>query len=213
MAFAGTQVFLETRADPHTERIELAPDEVAIPGLTDAHLHLAQCAVALRQVDLTDARTLEAGLAMISEAHARLADPDAWLHGHGWDSDRWGRWPTAADLETVAPGRRCALWAHDHHALVASRAALRTGGVDKATPDPPGGVIRRDADGVPEGVLYEAAARLDQAVAELEQGTPSAALAAALAQLGRVRALSGHWETAAVPLERALSLAERRSVR
>ena len=41
--------------------------------------------------------------------------------GHGWDSDRWGRWPTAADLERVAPGRRCALWAHDHHALLASR--------------------------------------------------------------------------------------------
>jgi hypothetical protein len=160
VAFAGTEVYLETRADPHTERIALAPDEVAVPGLTDAHLHLAQCAVALRQVDLTDARTLDDGLARIRAAHARLADPDAWLDGHGWDSDRWGRWPTAADLETVAPGRRCALWAHDHHALLASRAALRTGGVDRTTTDPPGGVIRRDADGEPEGVLFEEAAGL-----------------------------------------------------
>ena len=33
-------------------------------------------------------------------------------------------WPTADQLETVAPGRRAALWAHDHHALWASHAAL-----------------------------------------------------------------------------------------
>ena len=69
-------------------------------------------------------------------------------------------WPTADDLETVAPGRRAAFWAHDHHALLASRSALTTAGLDRATADPSGGVIRRDADGAPEGVLYEAATRL-----------------------------------------------------
>jgi len=176
VAFAGTEVDLETRADPHTERISLAPDEVAIPGLTDAHLHLAQCAVASRQVDLSDARTLEAGLARISVAHERLRDPAAWLEGHGWDSDRWGGWPTATDLERVAPGRRCAIWAHDHHALWASRAALAAGRVDRKTVDPPGGLIRRDPPGEPEGVLYESAARLvvaeipSVAIEDLEEG-------------------------------------------
>ena len=44
IAFAGSEVALETRADPFTERIALEPDEVAIPGLTDAHLHLAGAA-------------------------------------------------------------------------------------------------------------------------------------------------------------------------
>lgn len=160
VAFAGTEVDLETRADPFTERIVLGPDEVAVPGLTDAHLHFAQCAVAMHQVDLSDAATLAEGLARIGAAHRRLVDPEAWLEGHGWDSDRWGRWPTAADLEPVAPGRRCAIWAHDHHALLASRAALATAGLDRETPDPSGGVIRRDADGAPAGVLHEAAARL-----------------------------------------------------
>ena len=136
VAFAGTEVDLETRADPFTERITLEPDEVGLPGLTDAHLHLAQCAVAARQVDLSDAATLHEGLARIGAAHRRLSDPAAWLEGHGWDSDRWGGWPTAADLEGVAPGRRCAIWAHDHHALWVSGAALATGGVDRETPGP-----------------------------------------------------------------------------
>ena len=179
VAFAGSEVELETRADPHTERIALDPDDVAIPGLTDAHIHLANCVEAARQVDLTDTQSLDEGLARVRAAHERLVDADAWLEGHGWDVDRWGRWPTGADLESVAPGRRSAFWAHDHHAIVVSPAALRLAGVDATTPDPPGGVIRRAADGAPEGVLYEAAARLVSvhlpvmSVAELEEGLVS----------------------------------------
>jgi predicted amidohydrolase YtcJ len=157
IAFAGTEVHLETRADPFTERIRLEPDQVAIPGLTDAHLHLAQCALATRQVDLEDAPTLDEGLARLRAAHERLPD-GAWLEGHGWDSDRWGRWPTADDLEAVAPGRRAAIWAHDHHALWASHTALREANLPAGDPD--GGVVRRSADGSAEGVLYESATRL-----------------------------------------------------
>jgi len=157
VAFAGSEVDLETRADPFTRRIRLEPDQVAIPGLTDAHLHLAQAAMAERQVDLTSAATLDAGLERLAAAHAALP-PDAWLEGHGWDSDRWGSWPTADDLERVAPGRRASIWAHDHHALWASHAALALG--DFGADDPPGGVVRRTADGRPEGVLFETASRM-----------------------------------------------------
>jgi predicted amidohydrolase YtcJ len=52
------------------------------------------------------------------------------------------------------------LWAHDHHALLASQAALATAGIDRTTVDPAGGVIRHDADGEPEGVLLEGATAL-----------------------------------------------------
>ena len=52
IAFAGLGGRAGDPGGPVTRRIALAPDEVAIPGLTDAHLHLAQAAWALRQVDL-----------------------------------------------------------------------------------------------------------------------------------------------------------------
>ncbi len=160
IAFAGSEVDLETRADPFTQRIRLEPDQVAIPGLTDAHLHLAQAAIAATQVDLTFAATLADGLERVRAAHVALPG-DAWLEGHGWDSDRWGGWPTADDLERVAPGRRVAIWAHDHHALWASHGALAMAGLGASSAvDPPGGVVRRTADGRPEGVLLEAATRL-----------------------------------------------------
>ena len=180
VAFAGSEVDLETRADPFTQRIRLEPDQVAIPGLTDAHLHLAQAALATRQVDLTGAGTLAAGLESVRGAHIALRDPDAWLEGHGWDSDRWGGWPTADDLERVAPGRRVAIWAHDHHALWASRAAIEMAGF--GADDPPGGVVRRRDDGMPEGVMHESATRL--VTIHIPPATPDD-LASAIESVGR----------------------------
>src|SRR3954464_5104074 len=72
VAFAGTAIELETRADPHTFRVELDPDEVAIPGLSDAHLHLAEGGLSLDRIDLTDTPTLDAGLERIAAANAAL---------------------------------------------------------------------------------------------------------------------------------------------
>ncbi len=63
VAFAGSAVELETRADPFTVRFELDPDEVAIPGLTDAHIHLAEGGIALENIDLSRVRSLDEGLA------------------------------------------------------------------------------------------------------------------------------------------------------
>lgn len=138
--------------------IRLRPDEAALPGLTDSHLHLAETALAALRVDLADAPSFDDGLRRVAAAAAALGA--GWIEGKGWDADRWGRWPTAADLERVAPGRAVALWAHDHHALWVSAEALRRAGIDHERPDPDGGVIRRDERGEPTGVLHESAARL-----------------------------------------------------
>jgi predicted amidohydrolase YtcJ len=160
VAFAGSAVDLETRADPFTVRFELDPDEVAIPGLTDAHLHLAEGGIARDKVDLSQIASIPAALdAIRAAAEARPGGAD-WIEGHGWDPDRFGRWPTVDDLESVVPGRKVAIWAHDHHSLWASRAALAAAAVDRDTADPDGGLIRRDDAGAPTGVLHESAARL-----------------------------------------------------
>jgi len=159
VAFAGSAVDLETRADPHTQRFVLEPDEIAIPGLTDAHLHLADTAIAAQAVDLTAARTLDQGLAAIKAA-ARDLGPDHWLVGAGWDHRRWGRWPSSSDLEPVIAGRKAVLWSVDHHAIWVSLAAMREAGIDAAVTDPPGGVIRRAASGEPDGLLLENACSL-----------------------------------------------------
>jgi predicted amidohydrolase YtcJ len=181
VAFAGSAVELETRADPHTLRVELEPGEIAIPGLTDAHLHVIDAALAMTQVDLATAPTLEVGLERIAAAARRVPAP-AWIFGGGWDQRRWGAWPTAAALEVAAPGRLVALHSFDHHCLWVSPAALASAGIDRATTDPDGGVIRHNASGDPEGVLLENATGL------LEDAIPapdSAVVARAIQELGR----------------------------
>jgi len=159
VAFAGSAVDLESRADPHTRRVELDPGEIAIPALTDAHLHLAGASIAAEQVDLATAPTLDEGLARITAMASRLPS-DAWILGGGWDQRRWGRWPSADDIERVAPGRLVALRSFDHHALWASRAALAIAGIGPETPDPAGGIIQRGDDGAASGALLENASSL-----------------------------------------------------
>ena len=159
VAFAGSSVSLETRADPHTLRIELEPGEIAIPGLTDAHLHVIDAALGTEQVDLSTAATLDAGLERIADAARRVPAP-GWILGAGWDHRRWGGWPTAADLERVAPGRLVALHSFDHHGQWVSPAALAAAGIDRTTTDPDGGIILRATNGEPEGVLLENAGEL-----------------------------------------------------
>lgn len=154
VAFAGSAVDLESRADPHTRRIELEPGEIALPGIIDAHIHLVDTALAVDHIDLSAAPTLEAAMAIVRAAGERIAAP-GWLVGFGWDQRRWGVYPSADDLERVVPGRLVSIHSFDHHAILASRAALASASIDATTPDPAGGVIRRGPDGSPDGVLLE----------------------------------------------------------
>jgi len=157
---AGSRADVEALAGPGTRRRLLAPDEVAVPGLTDAHLHLATAAMGRAAVDLAGLHTIEALIERVGAFAGAQSAAEAWIEGGGWDADTLGRWPTADDLERAAPGRRVAVWAHDHHALLVSARALREAGIDDDRGDPDGGVIRRDERGRATGVLHEAAATL-----------------------------------------------------
>jgi predicted amidohydrolase YtcJ len=179
---AGRRSEIEGLTGSRTRHLELAPSVVAIPGLTDAHLHLANAAISAGQVDLGGEPTLDTGLRRIAAAADRTPGAERWVLGHGWDSDRWGGWPSADDLERAAPGRRIALWAHDHHSLWASRVALEAAGVGAGTPDPSGGAIRRDPEGRPSGILHESASRL---VADLPPPPTADELVAALPAIAR----------------------------
>ncbi len=171
---AGREADVAALAGQGTRMVRLAPDEVALPGLTDAHLHLVEASLARSRVQLEGATSIDVLVERVREAAGRPVAAgdetgdetggDAWIEGGGWDPDALGRWPTADDLERAAPGRRVALWAHDHHALLASAAALAQAGVVDERPDPAGGVIRRDASGRATGVLHETAARLVSAL-------------------------------------------------
>jgi predicted amidohydrolase YtcJ len=164
----------------HAELEDLAGRAV-LPGLTDAHLHLKYYALSLQKLDC-ETDTLEACLARVAE-RAQTVPPGEWILGHGWNQNVWGGWPTAAQLDRVAPRHPVYLTAKSLHASWANTAALQLAKISAATPDPPAGQIQRDAHGAPSGVLLESASQL---VSDLVPEPDGEALADAIEQAQRV---------------------------
>lgn len=128
-----------------------------LPGLTDAHIHLAWTGLLQSGVALDEVASLEAALEKIA-SHAATLPPDAWVRGHGWNHALWdNRWPTKADLDRVTGGRPALLSRKDGHSVWINTRALQVADIHVATPDPDGGAIQRDAAGEPTGILLESA--------------------------------------------------------
>lgn len=143
-----------------------------IPGLIDAHIHLKHYALSLQKIDC-EVPALEECLRRVAE-RARTTPKGEWILGHGWNQNDWqgpfsgGEFPTAADLDAVAPHHPVFLTAKSLHCGWANSAALRAAGIDCTTPDPVDGSIRHNEHGDPDGILLEGAMWLvDQAVPEL----------------------------------------------
>jgi predicted amidohydrolase YtcJ len=154
----GSAAELADLRGPGTRVVNLA-GRALLPGFVDAHIHFGAFAMSRRQLDLESAATLEQGLATL-RATASGLPAQRWIEGRGWDRNRWGRLPTAAELDSAVGARPAALRSHDGHSLWVSTAALQQAGITRNTPDPPGGRVERDESGEPIGILFETARRL-----------------------------------------------------
>ncbi len=116
----------------------------AWPGLIDSHIHLEGLAERALNLDLTGARSLEVALLRIHRWAARLPK-DGWVVGSGWYNDLWPdpAFPSRNQLDEAAGGRPAYLGRKDGHSAWVSTAAMKLGGIDRSTEDPPGGVIAR----------------------------------------------------------------------
>jgi predicted amidohydrolase YtcJ len=161
LAVAGTQIAAagddrETGAllGPDTEVIDLA-GRVVVPGLHDSHLHLADAGNSwTRQVRWDGVPSLADALRLLAVRAAEAA-PGQWVQViGGWSERQFAehRLPTLAEIESVSADVPVLVVFLDTAAFL-NRAALRALGYDKATPDPPGGRIERDASGTPTGLL------------------------------------------------------------
>ncbi len=125
-----------------------------LPGLTDAHVHFPTWALARTEIALDGCDSLEEALARIRDAGA---GPRGVIRGFGWRSGDWQdeAEPTAARLDEVTGEVPAAMIAKDYHSLWLNTAALRLAGGDLEVE---GGVVERNAQGEPTGVLREEAA-------------------------------------------------------
>jgi predicted amidohydrolase YtcJ len=144
-------------AGPNTEVINLSGRTV-LPGLTDAHIHLEQYAFARERID-AEVPSMNSCLEKVRQA-VRQTEPGSWILGHGWNQNEWDRYGNASDLDEVAPENPVYMTAKSLHAGWANSEALIRAGISTTSPDPPGGHIQRDINGVPTGILFENAMEL-----------------------------------------------------
>jgi predicted amidohydrolase YtcJ len=154
----GTDRDILRLAGATTRRIDLQ-GRTATPGLIDSHAHIADGGVEqLYHVHLSDVSTIGEVVRRVLAGIAGLK-PGEWLQGDGWDEGKLAerRYVTASDLDRVSPNNPVWLMHTTGHYGVANSAALRLAKILPASKDPPAGTIDRDAQGLPSGVLKEAA--------------------------------------------------------
>lgn len=132
---------------------------VLAPGFVDAHLHPMVMSVFEQQLVLDSVSSVGEVLDAVRD-QARRTDPSRAVIGFQLDDARLAerRLPTAEELQAAAgPGREVVLVRRDGHHAVASEAALRSVGFDRAGTVVEGGSVELDAHGVPTGLVRERA--------------------------------------------------------
>ncbi len=172
----------ETWAEAPGASVEHLDGPLVIPAFTDAHIHLLWYGQSLDELDL---RGLDRAAfhAALRKAVART-EAGQWIVGRGWDQNRWadGRFPTAAELDILAPRHPLFLVAKSAHVAVVNSVALRRAGLSAQTPDPPHGRLGRHADGTLNGLLFESA------IERVQQAMPAPTVTEAAEALARAQA-------------------------
>ncbi len=157
IAAVGSTADLRRLAGPGTRLIDAAGHTV-VPGFNDAHVHWLSGGFSIANVDLRSASSPTEVARRIGE-HARKLPQGSWILGGDWDHENWpgSPLPTKDMIDAVTPEHPVFVNRLDGHMALANSLALRLARVTKDTQDVDGGLIVRDAQGEPTGVLKDAA--------------------------------------------------------
>lgn len=149
-----------------TEIIDLG-GALTIPGLIESHGHFTGLGSSKMILDLTKARSWDDIVSMVAEAAAAVK-PDEWILGRGWHQDKWDRVPEPNvdglpchdALSKVTPDNPVLLTHASGHSSLANAKAMELSKITRATTNPGGGEIIRDAKGNAIGAFLETAQSL-----------------------------------------------------
>ena len=139
-------------------RVVDANQRTVLPGFNDAHVHWLMGGFSITNVDLRDATSPQEFARRIGE-HAKNLPKGRWILGGDWDHEKWPGTPLPAKemIDAVTPDHPVFVNRTDGHMALANSLALKLAKVTKETKEVPGGLIVRDANGEPTGVLKDAA--------------------------------------------------------
>lgn len=157
----GTSGELIKLKSPNTKLVNLEK-KFGMPGLIEGHGHLLGLGNSMIELNLINTNRWEQILEMVREK-VKEYPKDEWMEGRGWHQEKWisppvivyEGYPTNKELNELTPNNPLVLYHASGHALIANEYALRLAGITKSTPDPKGGRIIRDINGIPTGILEE----------------------------------------------------------
>ncbi|MGB0953354.1 MAG: amidohydrolase [Planctomycetota bacterium] len=159
---AGAQAYLGAQTE-----VEHLHGRLVLPGFGDSHVHLLEAHhPATGTVLLQSGSSLEDYIPIIQAQAPNQIGTD-WVLGWGFsmfdvllDKFFFARTPRAI-LDDAVPNGPAAIMEETSHAVWVNSEALALLGIDRHTPNPPGGVIMKNSwNGRPNGILLDAAGEL-----------------------------------------------------
>ncbi|WP_156256264.1 amidohydrolase [Sandarakinorhabdus oryzae] len=154
VAAAGPLAEARAAAGPDARIIDCGGRRV-IPGLSDNHIHVIRGGLNFNlELRWDGVPSLADAMRMLKAQVDRTPAPQ-WVRVVGGFSEQQfaeRRLPTLDEINAVAPDTPVFIL-HLYDRALLNRAALAAVGYTKDTPDPPGGIIQRDAAGNPTGLL------------------------------------------------------------
>lgn len=160
----GASANLRPLAGPKTRVID-AVGKLVLPGFNDAHVHWLTGGFSITNVDLRGARSPDEFARRIGD-FAKTLPKGRWILDGSWDHENWpgAPLPTKQMIDAVTPDHPVFVSRLDGHMALANSLALKLAGVTKDTKEVAGGLIVRDAQREPTGLLKDAAMSLVERV-------------------------------------------------
>ena len=131
-----------------------------LPGLVDSHTHVAGLGARLTRVDLFGVETEEEAIRLVAERAAETPAGE-WIIGWGWNEGAWAsNYPTLELLSKAIPNHPVILKSLHGFAIWGNQLAFEKSGITSETEPPVGGVILKDEQGNPSGVVLNRATTL-----------------------------------------------------
>ncbi len=155
---AGDSATVSALAGPTTRTVKLE-GKVVLPGFHDMHVHPIFAGIQASRCVIPQGSNLETLRTHLRDCVA-TAEPGEWITGGQWDDSALGGAPHRRMIDDISPDNPVFLGDTSAHSAWANTRALEIAGITRETPNPEGGIVERDPDGEPTGVLHEGANNL-----------------------------------------------------
>lgn len=151
---AGTTDDVMRTAGAKTKVVNLDGRRV-IPGLNDSHTHLIRGGLNFNmELRWEGVPSVADALRLLKQQAARTPAPQWVRVVGGWSEFQFSerRLPTLDEINAAAPDTPVFIL-HLYGQALLNKAAINVLGINKNTPNPPGGLIEKDSQGIPTGLL------------------------------------------------------------